>query len=62
MSLAELLVNQRRISELDRMMKLIRWDRFRYRLKKFLSRSVDGRPPYNELTLKPDRHGKEVPT
>ena len=51
MSFAELLVNQRRISELDRMMELIRWDRFRYRLKKLLGRSLEGRPPYDELSM-----------
>ncbi len=53
-------MNQRRISELDRMKKLIRWDRFRYRLKKLLSRSLERHPPYNGPTLKPDEREKEA--
>lgn len=51
MSFAELLVTQRRISDLDKMLELVRWDRFRYRLKKLLGRSSDGRPPYDELAM-----------
>lgn len=42
MSFAELLVTQRRVSDLDKMYSLIHWERFRYRLKKVLDRSSDG--------------------
>lgn len=51
MSFAELLVTQRRVSDLDKMYSLIHWERFRYRLKKVLDRSSDGRPPYDELCM-----------
>ena len=51
MSFAELLVTQRRISDLDKMLELVRWDRFRYRLKKLLDRSSEGRPAYDELAM-----------
>lgn len=50
-SFAELLVTQRRISDLDKMSELIHWERFRYRIKKLLDRSPDGRPPYDEMCM-----------
>ena len=51
MSFAELLATQRRISDLDKMLELVQWDRFRYRLKKLLDRSPEGRPAYDELAM-----------
>ncbi len=51
MSFAEFLVTQRRINDLDKMSRLVRWDRFHYRLKKLLNRSPEGRPAYDELAM-----------
>lgn len=51
MSFAEMLVTQRRESYLDKIFGLVKWERLRYRLKKILDRSSDGRPPYDELLM-----------
>jgi IS5 family transposase len=51
MTFAELLVTQRKVSDLDKMYELIRWERFRYRIKKMLDRSAEGRPPYDEMCM-----------
>ena len=50
-SFAELLVTQRRVSDLDKMFELVRWEKLRYRIKKALDRSLDGRPPYDEICM-----------
>ncbi len=51
MSFAEMLVTQRRESALDKIEKLVKWERLRYRLKKILDRSSEGRPAYDELVM-----------
>jgi Transposase and inactivated derivatives, IS5 family len=51
MSFAEMLVTQRRESSLDKIEKLVRWERLRYRLKKILDRSEEGRPAYDDLVM-----------
>ena len=51
MSFAEMLITQRRESNLDKMFGLVKWERLRYRLKKILARSTEGRPPYDELVM-----------
>jgi len=51
MSFAEIMVTQRRESSLDKIEKMVRWERLRYRLKKILDRSEEGRPAYDELVM-----------
>ena len=51
MSFAEMLVTQRRERTLDKIEKMVRWERLRYRLKKILDWSEEGRPAYDELVM-----------
>ncbi len=51
MSFAEMLVPQRRESSLDKILGLVKWERLRYRLKKIVDRSSEGRPAYDELVM-----------
>jgi IS5 family transposase len=44
-------VTQRRVSDLDKMFELVRWEKFRYRIKKLLNRSPDERPAYDEICM-----------
>ena len=53
-SLADFLVRQSRSgssSKLDKISSLIHWEKYRYRLKKILSRSGDGPPSYDEVSM-----------
>ncbi len=50
MSFAEMLVTQRRESSLDKILSLVKWERLRYRLKKILDRSSEGRPAYRYVS------------
>lgn len=51
MSFAEALTVQRRETDLDRLASMIRWQRLKYRIEKLLSRSQEGRRPYDSLKM-----------
>ena len=49
LSFAEAFTVQRRETDLDRLLGMIRWQRLRYRLEKIVSRRKEGRPASDEL-------------
>lgn len=51
LSFAEAFTVQRRETDLDRLLGMIRWQRLRYRLEKIVSRSKEGRPAYDALKM-----------